>query len=124
VKTVCEASENARSGESRRRCGNIAHGCGTGGGTAAVGTDDEALKVALLDAANDNRVAEHGDDYIDQEMMDWAKDLLGVGDAFGKIDESARLWSPQANSVRTAPIPQRNGTSPAQSESEGGSGPQ
>jgi hypothetical protein len=41
--------------------------------TAAVGTDDEALKVALLDAANDNRVAEYGDDYIDQEMMGWGQ---------------------------------------------------
>jgi hypothetical protein len=56
--------------------------------TAAVGTDDEALKAALLDAANDNRVAEYGEEnYVDQEMMDWAKDLLGVGDAYGKIDE-------------------------------------
>lgn len=52
-----------------------------------VGTDDEALRAALLDAANENRVAEYGDAYVDDEMMDWAKDLLGVGDAYGKIDE-------------------------------------
>ena len=55
--------------------------------TASVGTDDEALKAALLDGANANRVAQYGDDYVDQEMMDWAKDLLGVGEAYGKIDE-------------------------------------
>ena len=54
---------------------------------AAAGTDDEALRQALLDAANENRVAQYGDDYVDDEMMDWAKDLLGVGDDFGKIDE-------------------------------------
>ncbi|MFI0849677.1 hypothetical protein [Mesorhizobium sp. IMUNJ 23232] len=56
--------------------------------TASVGTDDEALREALLSAANDNRVAQYGeDDYVDDEMMDWAKDLLGVGPAVGKIDE-------------------------------------
>lgn len=54
---------------------------------AEVGTDDEALKAALLDAANENRVSEYGDDYVDDEMMGWAKDMLGVGDAYGKIDE-------------------------------------
>ena len=54
---------------------------------ASLGTDDEALREALLDAANENRVAEYGDDYVDDEMMDWAKQLLGVGDAYGKIDE-------------------------------------
>ena len=54
---------------------------------AAVGTDDEALEAALLDAANKNRVAQYGEDYVDDEMMDWAKDLLGVGDAFGTIDQ-------------------------------------
>ena len=54
---------------------------------AAVGTDDEALKQALLDAANQNRVEQYGDDYVDDEMMDWAKDVLGVGDELGKIDE-------------------------------------
>lgn len=54
---------------------------------AALGTDDEALRQALLDAANENRVAQYGEDYVDDEMMDWAKDVLGVGDDFGKIDE-------------------------------------
>ncbi len=48
-----------------------------------VGTDDEALREALLDAANEDRVEQYGDD----EIMDWAKDVLGVGDDFGKIDE-------------------------------------
>ncbi|MDQ6434470.1 hypothetical protein RB623_10460 [Mesorhizobium sp. LHD-90] len=54
---------------------------------ASVGTDDETLREALLAAANKNRVAQYGEDYVDDEMMDWAKDLLGVGDDFGKIDE-------------------------------------
>lgn len=50
---------------------------------------DEVLKQALLDAANRNRVAEYGEEnYVDQQMLDWAKDLLGVGpDAYGKIDQ-------------------------------------
>ena len=52
------------------------------------GTDDDALRQALLDGANRNRVAQYGeDDYVNDEMMDWAKALLGVGDEFGKIDE-------------------------------------
>ena len=54
---------------------------------AAVGTDDEALKQALLDAANKNRVAQYGDDYVNDDVMDWAKDVLGVGGAVGKIDQ-------------------------------------
>ena len=55
---------------------------------AAVGTDDEALRDALMDAANRNRVAQYGDDYVNDDVMDWAKDVLGVGDdRFGKIDE-------------------------------------
>ena len=54
---------------------------------AAVGTDDEALRAALLDAANKNRVQQYGDDYLDDNVMDWARDVLGVGDDFGKIDE-------------------------------------
>ncbi|WP_442583290.1 hypothetical protein ACSBOB_15590 [Mesorhizobium sp. ASY16-5R] len=54
---------------------------------AAVGTDDMTLREALLAAANQNRVAQYGDDYVDDDMMDWAKDVLGVGDDFGKIDE-------------------------------------
>ncbi|MEQ1950665.1 hypothetical protein [Mesorhizobium sp. CN2-181] len=54
---------------------------------AAVGTDDETLRDALEAAANQNRLAQYGDDYVDDEMMDWAKDVLGVGDDFGKIDE-------------------------------------
>jgi hypothetical protein len=54
---------------------------------AEVGTDDEALKAALLDAANENRLSEYGDDFVDDKMMSWAKDVLGVGDAYGKIDQ-------------------------------------
>ncbi len=54
---------------------------------SSIGTDDDALRQALLDDANDNRVAKYGEDYVDAEMMDWAKNVLGVGEAFGKIDE-------------------------------------
>ena len=52
-----------------------------------AGTDETALREALLSMANENRVAEYGDDYLDTETMDWAKAVLGVDDAFGKIDE-------------------------------------
>jgi hypothetical protein len=41
---------------------------------------DEALTAALQAGANPNQV-------VDQEMVDWAKDVLGVGDAYGKIDQ-------------------------------------
>ena len=41
----------------------------------------------MLDAANKNRVQQYGDDYLDDNVMDWARDVLGVGDDFGKIDE-------------------------------------
>ena len=44
-----------------------------------AGTDDEALRTALQDMAK-NRV-------VDDEMLDWAKDVLGVDDAVGKIDD-------------------------------------
>ena len=48
--------------------------------------DDVALKEALLDAANENRVARY-DDYLNDDVMKWSKDVLGVGAADGKIDE-------------------------------------
>jgi hypothetical protein len=55
---------------------------------ASVGTDDEALRQALLDAANRNRIAQYGEEnYVNDDVMDWAKDVLGVGEDFGKIDE-------------------------------------
>jgi hypothetical protein len=55
---------------------------------AALGTDDQALRQALLDAANKNRVAQYGEEnYVNDDVMNWAKDVLGVGDHFGKIDE-------------------------------------
>ncbi|MHB1111044.1 MAG: hypothetical protein ACYCZU_12120 [Devosia sp.] len=55
--------------------------------TAEGETDDESLKEALLLAANDNRVAEYGDEYITDEILGWAKGVLGVGDADGAIDD-------------------------------------
>jgi hypothetical protein len=51
------------------------------------GTDDEALRQALVDAANKNRVEQYGDDYINDDVMEWAKDVLGVGDRYGTIDQ-------------------------------------
>lgn len=49
---------------------------------------DEALTEALLAAANPNRLAEYGaENYVDEEMLNWAKSLLGVGEEDGKIDE-------------------------------------
>ncbi|ASP32369.1 hypothetical protein CHH27_03180 [Labrenzia sp. VG12] len=55
----------------------------------ALATDvsDDALTEALLSMANENRVREYGDDYVDDELLDWAKSVLGVGDEYGKIDE-------------------------------------
>ncbi len=54
---------------------------------AAVGTDDETLRQALIDGANQNRIAQYGEDYVNDDVMSWAKDVLGVGEDFGKIDE-------------------------------------
>jgi len=52
-------------------------------------TDDDALKQALVAAANKNRIAQYGDDYVDAAMLDWAKQKLGVGDYTGLIDAYA-----------------------------------
>lgn len=41
---------------------------------------DDALMAALQAGANPNRE-------VDQEMVDWAKDVLGVGETYGKIDQ-------------------------------------
>jgi hypothetical protein len=49
-------------------------------------TTDEMLIEALMVAANDNRVAQYGDGYVDPELLDWAKQRLGVGDYEGLID--------------------------------------
>ena len=49
--------------------------------------DQAVLRQALLDAANENRVAQYGDDYLDAKVMGWAENVLGVGPAVGKIDE-------------------------------------
>ena len=60
--------------------------------TAAVtagqaATTDAMLVEALMVAANDNRVAQYGDGYVDAELLDWAKQQLGVGDYDGLIDD-------------------------------------
>ena len=41
---------------------------------------DDALMAALQAGANPNRE-------VDQEMVDWAKDVLGVGETYCKIDQ-------------------------------------
>ena len=41
-------------------------------------TTDEALKAALMVAANEKRIEEYGDGYITPEMLDWAKQALGI----------------------------------------------
>lgn len=59
---------------------------------------DEQLTAALVAAANKNRLAEYGEDkYVDEELLAWAKALLGVDstdpdsgesvEVDGKIDE-------------------------------------
>jgi len=53
----------------------------------AESVSDEALEEALRDMANENRLREYGDDYVDEDMLDYAKRVLGVGDYTGKIDE-------------------------------------
>ena len=51
-------------------------------------TTEDALKAALLAAANKNRVAEAGgDSYLTPEIMAWANGVLGVGDKNGLIDD-------------------------------------
>ena len=57
--------------------------------TDQTATDDDALKQALMAAANKNRIAQYGDDYVDAAMLDWAKQKLGVGDYTGLIDAYA-----------------------------------
>lgn len=49
-------------------------------------TSDNALIEALMVAANDNRVSQYGDGYVDPALLDWAKQKLGVGDYAGLID--------------------------------------
>lgn len=54
--------------------------------TAEAEVGDGALREALLLAANDNRVAQYGEEYVTDEILGWAKSVLGVGDANGAID--------------------------------------
>ena len=64
---------------------------------------DEALTEALLSMANENRVREYGDDYVDDEMLDWAKQVLGVGDYYGKIDEIREAAEPAGDTAELEP---------------------
>jgi hypothetical protein len=74
---------------------------------------DEALTEALLAAANDNRVAEYGtEDYVDQDMLDWAKNLLGVDEAYGKIDEISAYMDTQTEADTTT-TPTTTNTDPS-----------
>ncbi|WP_223479275.1 hypothetical protein [Oricola indica] len=74
---------------------------------------DEELIAALRAAANDNRVAEYGEDaYVDEELLAWAKTLLGVDvigedgtveeDVIGKIDEIRDYLAAQAQALDPA----------------------
>ncbi len=56
---------------------------------AAVGTDDDALIAALIAGANPSR------DYTEEDLnrlVPWAKEILGVGDFDGTIDDLLALW--------------------------------
>jgi chromosome segregation ATPase len=56
----------------------------------AIGTDDATLEAALLDMSNKQDTAP-----IDPEVLDWAKTVLGVGDAEGKIDQVRATLEPE-----------------------------
>lgn len=73
---------------------------------AAEGTTEEDLREALLAAANQNRVAEYGDAYLDDGVLDWAKDVLGVGDAYGKIDQVKEVLAEEAAAETPAVEPE------------------
>lgn len=87
-------------------------------GIDAIPTDpalsDEALSAALLSAANKNiSTVQQPDDLVvaDPEVVAWAKDVLGVGSAVGKIDQvrdvmaSEQLSEGQADEVaETDPV--------------------
>lgn len=45
---------------------------------ATAASSDAALADALVAAANKNRIAQYGDSYVDDEMLNWAKSRLGV----------------------------------------------
>jgi len=59
---------------------------------------DETLSEALIAMADQDLVEEYGDAYVDATMLDWAKQVLGVGDRDGKIDE---IRNEMANGQRT-----------------------
>jgi hypothetical protein len=40
-------------------------------------TSDEALTAARIVAANENRIGQYGDTYVDADMLAWARAQLG-----------------------------------------------
>jgi len=50
---------------------------------------EENLIAALLLAANKNRVAQSGEEYLTPEILEWAQKVLGVGEYQGLIDDYA-----------------------------------
>jgi len=44
-------------------------------------TTDDVLTAALIDAANKNRIAQYGDDYITPDILEWARNALGIDPA-------------------------------------------
>jgi hypothetical protein len=64
---------------------------------AAVGTDDASLEAALEAMSNKT---------VNAEVMTWAKEVLGVGEEIGKIDEmSAALKAEAEAEVVPDPVP-------------------
>jgi hypothetical protein len=86
---------------------------------------DEALTEALLAGANTNRLTEAANlsseegqqGYVTQEMLDWAKDILGVGDAYGKIDEISEYQESQM-AAQESEVAEPVNTSETEDESE------
>ncbi len=48
---------------------------------------DEALKEVLTANATKSRLAEYGDEYVNDEMLARVKEILGVDGTYGKIDQ-------------------------------------
>ncbi|MHA7773237.1 hypothetical protein [Roseibium sp. M-1] len=59
---------------------------------------DETFSEALIAMADPALLEEYGDTYVDEAMLAWAKQVLGVGDHEGKIDE---IRNEMANGQRT-----------------------
>lgn len=69
-------------------------------------TSDDALKQALLEAANQNRVAETGaENYLTPDILAWARQTLGVGEYQGLIDTYLAQQQALATDTATGAVP-------------------